>query len=146
MGYIEQDICENFKDEPLVGAYFGTEPCLIVKDPDLIKIVTTKDFYYFSSREISEHIHKENLTHNLFSTSGDHWKILRQNLTPLFSSSKMKNMFYLIEACLKTFEKLLDQKVNLSKSLEMRQIISRFTMDSIGTCAFGLDPRDRMKP
>lgn len=141
IGSVEQKICQKFKDSPLIGAYFGTEPVLIVQDPEVIKLVTTKDFYYFSNREVSEHVHKESLTKNLFASYGDEWKILRQNLTPLFSSAKMKNMFYLIDTCAKTFEKLLDYTVEECPNQEVRSVVGRFTMDCIGSCAFGLDTK-----
>ncbi|GBP17668.1 Cytochrome P450 6B7 [Eumeta japonica] len=141
LGSQVQKICQNFKDAPLIGAYFGTEPVLIVNDPELVKLVTTKDFYYFAYREISDHYYKENLTKNLFHSSGDYWKVLRQNLTPMFSSAKMKSMFALIENCSKTLEKVLDEWVATSPVLEVRSHVGRFTMDCIGSCAFGLDTK-----
>ncbi|GBP17651.1 hypothetical protein EVAR_8648_1 [Eumeta japonica] len=134
-------ICEKFPDEPLVGAYIGPQPVLIVKDPELIKVVTTKDFYYFSGREHSDYSDKEWVLSSLFFTHGDHWKVLRQNLTPLFSSAKMKNMFYLIENCSKVFETLLDKETRISKKQEARSFFARFTMDCIGACAFGIDTK-----
>ncbi|XP_047511326.1 cytochrome P450 6B2-like [Pieris napi] len=130
-------ICEKFPKEPYFGAFVGTEPALIVKDPDYIKLILTKDFYYFNSREIAEYSHKEVIGRNIFFTSGDNWKILRQNVTPLFSSAKMKKMFYLIEECSDNLDKVL---FDLSKkpSVEVRSLMSRFTIDCIGSCAFGV--------
>ncbi|CAG4934141.1 unnamed protein product [Colias eurytheme] len=132
------DICKKFPNEPYVGAYFGTEPALIVKDPDYLKLIMMKDFYYFNSREIRDFTNSEIITQNIFFESGDRWKILRQNFTPLFSSAKMKKMFYLIEECATVLEKILDDASTVP-STEARYLMSRFTIDCIGSCAFGLN-------
>ncbi|XP_060805040.1 cytochrome P450 6B2 isoform X3 [Amyelois transitella] len=104
IGQTAAELCEKFPDTPYFGAFYGTEPTLIVKDPEMVKKVMTKDYYYFNSREISNYTHKEVITQNLFFTYGDRWKVLRQNLTPIFSSAKMKNMFYLIDKSAHVFE------------------------------------------
>nr|AFP20589.1 cytochrome CYP6AE48 [Spodoptera littoralis] len=138
-GHVEQDICDKFPEEPYVGSYFGTEPALIVQDPEFIKTVMTKDYYFFSGREASAYSKNEALTQNLFFTYGDRWKVLRQNLTPLFSSAKMKNMFHLIEKCARIFENMIDQDVQKCKDIEVRTLTAKFTMDAIGNCAFGVE-------
>lgn len=146
MPQIEQRICKQLPDEPLIGAYYGTEPCLIVQDPQYIKTITTKDFYYFCNREVSDYVHKEYLSKNLFQTYGDNWKVLRQNLTPMFSSAKMKKMFSLIDQCSRQFEKVLDEQTEISKVLDVRNWFGRFTMDCIGSCAFGVNTEAMVEP
>nr|ABX64440.1 cytochrome P450 CYP6AE9 [Bombyx mandarina] len=149
-GEMAQAICQKFPGEPVVGAFFGTEPVLIPQDPEVIKTILTKDFYYFNGREISEHVHKELLSYNLFATYGDEWKILRQNLTPIFSTAKLKSMFTLIEKCSKSFQNLLEDETKISKELEVRTLMQRFTIECIGSCIFGVDTdtlgNDKMNP
>ncbi|XP_011565578.3 cytochrome P450 6B6 isoform X1 [Plutella xylostella] len=139
LGEVTQGICKQFPDEPLIGAYYGTQPVAIVQEPELLKLILAKDFYHFSGREVSDHTHKEILTRNMFFTSGDNWRVLRQNLTPLFSSAKMKSMFHLIEKCSRDFEKCLEEECAMSDAVEVRTLMARFTMDCIGACAFGLN-------
>lgn len=139
IGQTEQNICKQFPEENYIGAFYGTEPVLIVQNPEIIKLIMTKDFYYFNSREIAKYNHNEVLTTSMFFTQGDRWKVLRQNLTPLFSSAKMRNMFHLVEKCAHVFEGLLDQETETSDVLEIRSLTARFTMDSIGSCVFGVD-------
>ncbi|XP_072934645.1 cytochrome P450 6B7-like [Epargyreus clarus] len=138
-GYIAQELCQAFPDAPYVGAFFGTEPMLLVQDPELIKRVIAKDFYYFNGRAVSKYTHKEPFTQSLFFTSGDQWKVMRQNLTPLFSSAKMKNMFYLIENSTTSLSECLAKKTRKSSTIEVRSLMSRYTMDCIGSCAFGVN-------
>ncbi|XP_046964289.1 cytochrome P450 6B2-like [Vanessa cardui] len=136
---VTQDICRKFPNEPYVGVFYGTDPALIIKDPDLIKIVMAKDFNFFSHREISEHLHKEPITQNMFFNGGDTWKVLRQNLTALFSSAKIKNMFPLIESCAKALEDALSEEITNENTVEIKSLLARYTMDCIGSCAFGVN-------
>lgn len=144
-GQVLQKLCQQFPKEPYFGAFFGTEPTLVVQSPDIIKQVLTKDFYYFHGREVSSHCNNENITRNMFFASGDDWKVVRQNLTPLFSSSKMKIMFPLLEKCSRVFEDMLDYETSISKVLEIRTIMIRFTMDCICSCAFGVETNTMAK-
>ncbi|CAH2259712.1 jg24308 [Pararge aegeria aegeria] len=100
-----------------------------------------KDFYYFNNREVADHTHKETVTQNLFFTGGNRWKVLRQNLTALFSSAKLKNMFYLIENCAILLDKVIaeDLKSNKSNVIEIKSLLAKYTMDCIGSCAFGVE-------
>ncbi|XP_053617327.1 cytochrome P450 6B2-like isoform X3 [Plodia interpunctella] len=139
IGQVTHELCQEHPNAPYLGVFYGTEPTLLVQDPGVIKLIMTKDFYYFSSREISDYTHKEVITQNLFFTYGDRWKVLRQNLTPLFSSSKMKNMFYLIDKCSRVFENMLDKEFQANNVQGVRPLMARFTMDCIGSCAFGID-------
>ncbi|KOB75351.1 Cytochrome P450 [Operophtera brumata] len=139
VGKVVQDLCKLLPDAPCFGAFYGTEPVLIVQDPELIKLVMTKDYYYFSGREVSKYTDHEVFTKNIFFSGGDRWKVTRQNLTPLFSSAKIKNMFYLIENCAHIYETMLDKYMEESNVFEARGMMSRYTISGICSCAFGID-------
>ncbi|XP_046964438.1 cytochrome P450 6B7-like [Vanessa cardui] len=136
---VAQEICRKFPNEPYVGVFYGTDPALIIKDPNIIKLVMAKDFFYFNYREISQHTHKELITQNMFFNGGDTWKVLRQNLTALFSSAKMKNMFPLIESCASALEDTLSKEMTNENTIEVKSLLARYTMDCIGSCAFGVN-------
>nr|CBB07053.1 CYP6AE30 protein [Cnaphalocrocis medinalis] len=135
---VMEDLCKKMPNEPYIGVFYGTGPTLIVRDLELLKLITTKDFYYFHGREVSDHVHKEELTNNLFNSAGDEWKVMRQNLTPVFTSAKMKSMFPLIRNCSYEFEKLLDSESKMD-GFEARIQVGRFTMACILSCGFGVD-------
>ncbi|XP_026740677.1 cytochrome P450 6B2-like [Trichoplusia ni] len=138
-GQMLQELCKRFPDRSYFGAFFGTEPVLVVNSPEVVKDVFTKDFYYFNGREISDHVENEIITRNLFFASGDKWKVVRQNLTALFSSSKMKKMFYLLEKCNHSLEDMLTYETSKNNVIEARDLGARYTMDCICSCAFGVD-------
>jgi cytochrome P450 family 9 len=45
---------------------------------------------------------------NIFVIKGQRWRHVRLNLTPVFTSAKMKMMFCLVEICGKELVKYLD--------------------------------------
>lgn len=138
-GGVIQDLCKKFPNERFIGAYFGTEPVLIPIDPEIIKLIVTKDFYYFNGRDLSDHSHKEPAARNLLISHGDNWKVLRQNMTPLFSTAKIKNMFHLIANCSYAFESMLDREIGMSAKVEAEDLTARYTIECIVSCAFGVD-------
>lgn len=89
----------------------------------------SKAFYYFNVREISTHTKKEHGLHNLFTENGDDWKVLRQNVTPLFFQEKwQKCIKYFIEKCAHKFEHLLDKVITTSKDVNVIDLMQRFTI------------------
>lgn len=135
IGYVVQKICAKHPNEPFIGAYFGTEPVIIVKDLELVKTIMAKEFQHFNSRDIMDYVHKEVLGRSVLFSNGDNWKLARLTLSPMFSTSKMKSMFYLLEKCAYNFEEFID---NLEE-YDMRDLMAEFTMDTITSCAFGVE-------
>ncbi|XP_069357016.1 cytochrome P450 6B5-like [Maniola hyperantus] len=135
---VMKEICQQFPNEPYIGSFYGTTPALVIQDPNLLKLVMSKEFYYFNGRETSDHNHKEMFTKNLVLAHGDEWKVLRMNLTPLFSSMKLKNMFYLIKNCSDMLESLLAEEIEANPNIEIGNLFSKYTMDCVTACVFGL--------
>lgn len=76
---------------------------------------------------------------HLFRLDAARWKPLRIRLTPIFTSGKLKEMFYLLLECSDHFEKYLEKMVAKGETIECREISAKFTTDVIGSCAFGLE-------
>ncbi|XP_029055795.1 probable cytochrome P450 6a14 [Osmia bicornis bicornis] len=133
----------EFKDEPLIGVFSGHIPILIVRDPDLMKDVLIKDFSKFADRMTKPNEEIEPFSLHLFRLDGKRWKPLRTRFSPVFSSGKLKEMFYLILECGNHFEKYLDTMVskegNKGAIIDCRDISAKFTTDVIGSCAFGIE-------
>ncbi|XP_075975554.1 cytochrome P450 6a8-like isoform X2 [Anticarsia gemmatalis] len=53
----------------------------------------------------------------------------------------MRNMFPLIEKCSREFEKLLEEEVGSSNVIKANCIMTRFTLDCVGSAAFGVEPK-----
>jgi cytochrome P450 family 6 len=95
-----QQMYEEHSDKPYVGIYSFDKPTLLIRDVELVKNILVKDSQYFRDRTISvNEEHDPLLSRSLFTIKGQRWRHLRTNLTPVFTSGKIKNMFYLMDTC-----------------------------------------------
>ena len=69
---------------------------------------------------------------------GTQWRKLRAKLTPTFTSGKMKMMFNLMNECVEELRNFLEGPASRNEDLEIKEIMSKFTTDIIGSCVFGL--------
>ena len=75
------------------------------------------------------------------TVEGDEWKELRSTFSPIFTSGKMKGMMVLINEVTKnllTEVEELTQKGRVD-AVDMKELFGKFSMDTIASCAFGVD-------
>ncbi|XP_050683809.1 cytochrome P450 9e2-like isoform X7 [Leptidea sinapis] len=88
----------QFPDERFVGRFEFVNPIVMVRDLDLIKRITIKDFEYFlDHRGFTDEKVEPLFGRNLFSLKGDEWKDMRSTLSPAFTSSKIRLMVPFME-------------------------------------------------
>ncbi|XP_026736659.1 cytochrome P450 6B7-like isoform X2 [Trichoplusia ni] len=130
----------KYPTEKVVGFFRSTQPELIIRDPEIAKRILMTDFDYFWQRGITPHKTVfEPLNQNLFFADGDIWKLLRQRMTPAFTSGKLKAMFPLIVERAERLKVRALAAADEGKSIDARDLMARFTTDFIGACGFGLD-------
>lgn len=133
-------IYQKYKNQgPFAGLYFFINKAILTTDLDLVKDVLIKDFNNFVDRGRYYNEKDDPLTAHLFSLTGAKWKSLRTKITPTFSSGKMKFMFPIIVDVSKRLSKTMNERMLKDKSVEIRDLMSRFTTDVIGNVAFGID-------
>lgn len=124
----------------IVGFYRASNPQLIIRDPEIVKQVLTTDFAYFYARGLQhKNIPVEPLLKNLFTVDGDTWRLLRQRMTPAFSSGKLKAMFPLIVERAGRLQEQLHSATTAGREIDARDLMARYTTDFIGACGFGID-------
>lgn len=79
----------------------GQSPMIVVADPELIKLITVKEFDKFRNRQIDTKLPPPNDS-GVGTAVDDQWKRIRSTLSPTFSASKMKQMVPLIDESCKT--------------------------------------------
>lgn len=84
-------------DQPVVGIHIFHKPGLIVRDPELIKQILITDFTKFSNRYASLDPKDSMGVNGLFFGKNPNWRIIRNKMTPAFSSVKMKQMYPTVE-------------------------------------------------
>lgn len=139
---VAQTACEfywKYPQEKVVGFYRATMPELVIRDPEIVKRVLATDFACFYPRGINHKTVVEPLMRNLFFADGDLWRLLRQRMTPAFSSGKLKAMFPLIAERTEKLQACALAAAASQRPLDARELMARFTTDFIGACGFGLD-------
>ncbi|XP_017016882.1 probable cytochrome P450 6a14 [Drosophila kikkawai] len=141
---INQRIYDKFKGKaPFAGMFMFFRRTAMIIDPDLIKQVLIKDFHYFQDRGGFNSSRDDPLTAHLLTLEGEEWKSMRQKLTPVFSSGKIKKMSGVVVEVGHQLIDAMDQCVREAAvedgDVEIKDLCARFTTDVIGSCAFGLE-------
>jgi len=134
-----KEIYDMHSDAKYIGTFDLTKSIVLIRDLELIKSVTIKNFDAFQ-----DHLFFGNETQdplfgtNLFALRGDKWREMRVLLSPAFTASKMKAMFQLISECAVNFSEYLMNVSSDKQVMEMKDIFTRYANDVIATCAFGI--------
>ncbi|XP_014244280.1 probable cytochrome P450 6a13 [Cimex lectularius] len=138
-GACHREIYWEYPNEKFVGIYQLRNPSLLIRDPELIKRILVKDFDHFMNRGFHIDEKREPLTGHLVNLESNRWRILRNKLTPAFSSGKIKNMFPLLVESSNKLQQFVQNELGGSEGIiELRETTARFTTDVIGSVAFGL--------
>uniref|UniRef100_A0A1A9ZPH8 Cytochrome P450 n=1 Tax=Glossina pallidipes TaxID=7398 RepID=A0A1A9ZPH8_GLOPL len=145
---INRRVYKKFKDSsPIAGFYTFLTKAVVIMDLDLIKNVLIKDFQYFSDRGLFHNERDDPLTGNLLFLDGGAWRMLRQKMSAVFTSAKVKCMFATIVKVAAKLEQACDIVVNnRGHQTEVEDLCARFTTDVIGECAFGIECNSLEEP
>lgn len=123
-----------------IGMYDGSDPVILLRDPELIKTVIVKNFDSFPYHRsfVSEDL-EPLFSKNVFVLKGDRWKEVRNILSPVFTTSKMRSMFKLMDECAVDYAKFFAQLPADERVTDMKDAFTRYANDVIGTCVFGLE-------
>jgi len=114
---------------------------LLVGDPELIRHIYVKDFDHFMDRRTMELPSEKDrvLTNMLTMKTGEEWKKLRAIMSPTFTSGKMKGMFPLVCKKADQLVSFCLKEARTKPFVDMKYNFGRFTMDTIASCAFGIE-------
>ncbi|KAF5281175.1 hypothetical protein FQR65_LT14843 [Abscondita terminalis] len=120
------------------GYYFSIKPIFVPVDIDLIKKMLITDFEHFTDRPFGSN-DSEPLGEHLFSLKGAKWKKMRTQLGPAFTKTKNKMMLPTVKKVVDTLLKILDELPNDDKTVEIKDMSSKLTIDILASCAFGIE-------
>ncbi|XP_050092168.1 probable cytochrome P450 9f2 [Anopheles aquasalis] len=135
----------RFPDARIYGMFEMLTPMFVVRDPELIKRITVKDFDHFvNHRSIfgtaDDPTSSVMLSKTLFVLKDQRWRDMRTTLSPTFTGSKMRQMFELIVECSTSMVQHYREQARDGgpRVYEVKDVFVRFTNDVIATCAFGV--------
>ena len=131
---------QSFPDSKYVGFFDFSSPIVMIRDLELLKSITVKNFDHFPDHRSFDSVDRDPLfDKNLFALRGERWKEVRNALSPAFTSSKMKSMFILMRECAKEYGDYFASLPADQTTLELKDSFTKYTNDVIATCAFGIN-------
>ncbi|XP_052900151.1 probable cytochrome P450 9f2 [Anopheles moucheti] len=134
---------ELFPDAKMFGMFEMLTPMFVIRDPELVKRITVKDFDHFINHRplISADSSKYSnstimFSKVLFNLSGQRWRDVRTTLSPTFTGSKMRQMFTMIVECSENMVQALANPAG--QEWEVKDLFVSFANDVIASCAFGV--------
>ncbi|XP_074040218.1 cytochrome P450 9e2 isoform X2 [Leptinotarsa decemlineata] len=137
---VVQKIYNEFSNFRYCGINQLYTPILFVRDAELIKQMMVKDFEYFTDhREFVSNNNDPLWSKNLFALKGPEWRLMRPILSPSFTSSKMRAMFFLMRDAAENFANHFLKQDEDVVVIEMKDTFTHFCNDVIATTAFGVE-------
>ncbi|XP_066154470.1 probable cytochrome P450 6a13 [Euwallacea fornicatus] len=121
------------------GVWSWAKPVLLLTDPEYYKAVLLKDFNSFVDRDFYHNPKYHPKDENLFVVEKERWRQLRQKLSPVFTSAKMRIMLPLVVKCSDLMWQHFEKYSQSHEDLVLKETLASFTTDVIGSVAFGLD-------
>lgn len=126
------------KKSDFVGFYIFTTPRIIPINLDVIKNILIKDFNNFPDRKVYYNEEDDPLSAHLFAIRGEKWRVFRQQLSPTFTSGKMKMMYPLVVKHTEALNNYIRKHMH-GEPKNFRHVCARYAADVIGLVAFGLE-------
>ncbi|XP_063905052.1 probable cytochrome P450 28a5 [Zophobas morio] len=138
------NVYHQYKKYPFVGVFKGVSPALVVCEPEMIKEITVKSFQHFHDNdfEVDKKLDPI-LGRNPFVLNGQEWKTVRSQLTPGFTSGKMKWIYPLLEDTSNQLVNFISNqpKATNGEGFESKDLCAKFTLNNVANCAFGLEAK-----
>ncbi|XP_022170501.1 cytochrome P450 6a2-like [Myzus persicae] len=131
-------IYKRFASEKYCGFYQMKTPFLMIRDPELINNILIKDFSHFADRGFHKDPALNVIANGLFFMEDPKWRVMRQKLSPGFTSGKLKLAHNQIAECSDELMRFITAKMKENDRIEVKETMGKYSTDVIGTCAFGL--------
>lgn len=128
-------------DLPFVGFYIFHKPCLLLRDPEIIKQLLVRDFDNFCDRHFAGSVQKDSIgMRNLFGLKNPAWKYLRTKISPTLTKGKLMQMFPLMtetgQPMIEHLKKQTAEKNGVLK-VDVQELNYKYTTDLIANVALG---------
>nr|APH81387.1 cytochrome P450 CYP3025B1 [Tigriopus kingsejongensis] len=137
------EVYESFPNEKLVVHFQMGKPQVVVRDLELAKLVLIKDFDHFTDRrtvQMSVETEAQKVMSLMLTIiKGEQWKAMRNMISPIFTSGKLKAMTPVINKIGDDFVKHLEPLARSGEEFQAKDVMTNYTTDVIANCAFGIE-------
>lgn len=125
---------------PYVGIFTLNNPCLLIRDPELVKAILVKDFHNFKDRLVGGSKKTDKISpHLLFTMKYIEWKNVKYRISPAFSAGKIRLMLPHMEEICKELKSYISHRISQSCEIEVKDLFGKYSIDIISSCAFGIN-------
>ena len=104
------------------GYVLNGMPCLLVEDLDMLKEILIKNFESFPDRPDFGEFNESDLRASfLIIKKGDDWRRIRNNITPAFTSGKMKRLIPVMKLCCNEFVEYLEKYAKDGSDIPLKE-------------------------
>ncbi|KAF6199873.1 hypothetical protein GE061_006171, partial [Apolygus lucorum] len=129
---------DDFEGADLIGAYAPIEPCLILRNAHLAKLVLIENFSDFVDNGFEAKKSLDpGLGYNPFSLPGQEWKEVRSIHTSVFTTTKVKAMTDDIAVCAKFLKNFIENEKH--DVINMTSLAKIYLIDAVSKCAYGVE-------
>lgn len=138
---IIKEMYDKNKDKHQYFGFFShMTPSMMILDYEVAKDILTRDSKHFPSRFTYNNATSDPMTATLFNLRGDHWKILRKEVTQAFTTAKLKKAIHRIHFETKNLAAVTKSKLNNNEAeLDIRELVLRHAISTLSTFALGVN-------
>nr|CAB3235838.1 cytochrome P450 CYP3-like member 3 [Phallusia mammillata] len=141
VSFFKKDLVRKKKYGKIYGTYVGVNPRITIADPEILKQIQLKEAGIFRDRQRSfSKVNGKEMNQALTSAEGDHWKRIRSTISPVFSTSKLKDMIGIMDRCT---DKMVKNLHKISKDEDGKfmptDVLSKLSLDVICSTSFNVD-------
>ncbi|CRK88816.1 CLUMA_CG002619, isoform A [Clunio marinus] len=136
------------KEKLFFGIFLFHNPCLMIKEPEIIKRILVKDFQSFNNRYTNSDVHDVLGYYELFILKNPLWKKMRGKLSPFFTSGRLKSMFYILDKISNDLVDFIHKRLDDDEKveLEIKHLTALYSTDVIASCVYGIDAKSLENP
>nr|AXB26395.1 CYP332A24 [Yponomeuta padella] len=132
------DFAKKFPQE-YVGMFLGHKPALIVQSARLARNILVRDFEHFEDRYIYASRSTDPIgSLNLLTAKNPIWSYMRREMTPMFTSARLKMITELMNGNAQELVKKIKRDTEDHKEIKLKEIFSMYTSDTVAYTIFGL--------
>ncbi|XP_038209526.1 cytochrome P450 6k1-like [Zerene cesonia] len=136
------DFCFALKNKyprEFVGVFLAWKPALFVNTPELARRVLVKDHEYFQDRYLYSGYSDPLGSLNLFTVKNPIWSNMRHELSPMFTSLRLKKITELMNInSTQLVKKVEKDYVKENKCVNLKELFSMYTSDTVAYSVFGI--------
>ncbi|XP_039765335.1 cytochrome P450 6B5-like [Pararge aegeria] len=134
---VYKNIYDAHPTQNCIGTFVGYKPVLILKNLDDIQAVLQGDFQSFYGRGYKTNP-KDTLADNLLLIDDyARWRLVRQKISPIFTASKLRNMFATVDRCASDFVEFIESNQHAKENVF--EALRTYISASISASVFGIN-------